>query len=425
MALLSTAISAPAVGQTEQEILDQCDREIEENRKSDATIRVLDAAGEPAAGVAVQVEQTRHDFLFGCNIYGFDRFQTAADNTTYKKRFEELFNYATLGFYWRWYEPERGKPNYSYTDKVVAWCTERGIRMKGHPLLWGYQSGIPTWSDGQPAAEIQRQRIIDIMRRYRGKIEFWEVVNEAAHIAEPKIDQPYRWARAADPQAYLIVNDFEVLADGCPKFFQLLRRAQAGGVPFDGIGIQAHEPRTMRFPLDQVRQILSHYATLGKALHITEFTPTSAGKPITGSGSSGIWDEAAQAEYAVKFYRVCFAHPAVVAITWWDLCDRKSWLDGGGMLRTDMTPKPVYHELKRLIHNRWNTRFEGNTDAAGRLAFCGFFGTYRIVVQAQGQRLEKEFLLKEDGPNEWTVGLPAASDRSAEAGAAAKAQNGP
>ena len=82
-------------------------------------------------------------------------------------------------------------------------------------------------------------------------------------------------------------------------------------MPFDGIGIQAHEPRDMRFPLDRVQEVLDQYAALGKELHITEFTPTSGGWKITGSHRKGVWDEAAQADYAVKFYRVCFANPAV------------------------------------------------------------------------------------------------------------------
>ena len=50
------------------------------------------------------VTQTGHEFLFGCNIYGFDHAKTKAQNDAYKQRFAELFNYATVGFYWRWYE---------------------------------------------------------------------------------------------------------------------------------------------------------------------------------------------------------------------------------------------------------------------------------------------------------------------------------
>ena len=288
----------------------------------------MDAEGKPVSGVKVTVEQTGHEFLFGCNIYMFDRYRNEAQNAAYKQRFEDLFNYATVGFYWRWYESQRGKPRYEYTDKVVEWCRQRGIRLKGHPLLWGNQAGIPPWSQGQPSPEIQRQRVLEIMQRYQGRIEFWEVVNEPSHLAEPKIDEPYRWARQADPQAYLIVNDYHVLADGCPGFLKLVTEAKQNGVPFDGIGIQAHEPRTMRFPLDRVQEILDQYASLGKELHITEFTPTSSGQKITGSHREGVWDEAAQADYAVKFYRVCFAHPSMRAITWWDLCDQGSWLPG-------------------------------------------------------------------------------------------------
>ena len=283
--------------------------------------------------------------------------------------------------------------------------------MKGHPLLWGNRAGVPPWSQGQPSPEIQRQRVRDIMGRYQNKIEFWEVVNEPSHLAEPKIDQPYRWAREADPRAYLIVNDYHVLADGCPGFFRLLSAAKQHGVPFDGIGIQAHEPRTMRFPLDRVQEILDRYASLGKELHITEFTPTSAGQKITGSHREGVWDEAAQADYAVKFYRVCFAHPSMRAITWWDLCDQGSWLPGGGMLRADMSPKPVYDQLKRLIHEEWKTRVTATTDADGRFSFRGFCGEYRVVIERPGGKVERQIQLHRGGPKDIVVTLTAATNR--------------
>jgi len=394
---------AEAAEKSERESVAATQAAIEKYRKADAKIRIVDADGRPLSGVKVSVEQMSHEFLFGCNSYMFERCKDEAQNAAYKRRFAELFNYATVGFYWRWYEPRRGKPDYQYTDKVVAWCREHGIRMKGHPLLWGDQAGVPSWSQGQPSPQIQRQRVQDIIGRYRGKIEFWEVVNEPSHLAEPKIDQPYRWARQADPRACLIVNDYYVLADGGPGFFKLLTAAKQNGVPFDGIGIQAHEPRTMRFPLDRVQEILDQYATLGKGLNITEFTPTSAGEKITGSYRDGFWDEVAQADYAVKFYRVCFAHPAMRAITWWDLSDQGSWLPGGGMLRADMSPKPVYQRLQRLIHEEWKTALHATTDNDGRLRFRGFCGTYRLVLDVQGRRLEQRFQVSKDMQKEVVI----------------------
>jgi len=395
-----------AAEKREREIVAGTEAAIEKYRKADAAIRVVDAAGQAMPGVHVSVEQTAHEFLFGCNIYGFDRLPDEKQNAAYKQRFAELFNYVTVGFYWRWYEPQRGSPNYQYTDKIVTWCREHGIRIKGHPLLWGDEAGVPPWSHGQPSPEIQRQRVQDIIGRYQGKIEYWEVVNEPSHLAEPKIDQPYRWARIANPRACLIVNDYYVLADGGPGFFKLLTSAKRNDVPFDGIGIQAHEPRTMRFPLDRVQEILDQYATLGKGLNITEFTPTSGKQKITASYREGVWDETAQADYAVKFYRVCFAHPAMKAITWWDLSDQGSWLPGGGMLRADMSPKPVYDQLKRLIHQEWKTALHATTDNDGRITFRGFCGKYRLVIVTPKGKIEKVIQLAKNSPPETVLTVP-------------------
>jgi len=387
-------VGAPVDDRNREEFLvEEARGEIEIYRKGEAEICVVDGQ-KPIQGASVSVDQISHEFLFGCNIYMFDRFKGAEENRAYRERFLELFNYATTGFYWRSYEPVPGQPQYEYTDKVVRWCERHGIRVKGHPLLWDHEAGRPLWADGeQPSAELQRRRVKEIIRRYRERIEFWEVVNEPSHCSGIEIDEPYRWAREADPKAKLILNDYHILADGHPPFFDLLRQAKMEGVPFDGIGIQAHEPRTMRFPLNQVRRVLDTYATLGKPLHITEFTPASGGQRITGSYLEGSWNEARQADYAEKFYTLCFSHPAVVAITWWDLCDRHSWLPGGGMLRSDLSAKPVYTRLWKLIHQEWHTRAKGRTDAHGCFRFRGFFGTYRARIRYGPRSLESTLRL--------------------------------
>ncbi|MGD0091633.1 MAG: hypothetical protein ABSE73_17085 [Planctomycetota bacterium] len=112
----------------EEAALKKAAEDTEKNRKSNATVRVTNAQGAPVAGAAVVIEQTRHDFLFGSNIYMFERFEKPEHNQAYSTQFAELLNYATTGFYWKSYEPEQGKPHYEYTDKVVAWCGAHGIR---------------------------------------------------------------------------------------------------------------------------------------------------------------------------------------------------------------------------------------------------------------------------------------------------------
>ena len=384
----------------EDAVLQGINEAIKENRMGSGTITVLDTKGNPVSGVSITIELKQHDFLFGGNISMFDRFETEQKNIIYKTRFKEMFNYATLPFYWASLDPK-----YTYTDKLVAWCRENGIRMKGHPLLWDTAAGIPPWSNGQPSMELQQAHVSEVMQRYKGTIEFWDVVNEPAHIPGIPIDNPYRWAREASPQAYLIVNDYGVLFDAYPPFFDLLKTANRNGVPFQGIGIQAHEPLDMAFPLDQVQAILDMYASIGKKIRITEFTPQSNGKRVTGSPWRDVWTEAQQADYAEKFYRVCFAHPAVTAITWWDLSDQGSWLEAGGMLRKDLTSKPVYESLKKLIHEEWRTSLSGTTDNLGRFQLSGFFGLYSVRLQINNISKEAVLQLGKGEKNEFTYNL--------------------
>lgn len=72
-ALVAKQELAEAAKKREREIVAATDAAIEKYRKADATVRVVDAAGRPVPGVKVAVEQTAHEFLFGCNIYMFDR----------------------------------------------------------------------------------------------------------------------------------------------------------------------------------------------------------------------------------------------------------------------------------------------------------------------------------------------------------------
>src|SRR5690349_2943425 len=85
---------------------------IERHRKGDATLRVEDASGKAITGAKVSIEQLSHEFLFGCNLFLFGRCGDSEREQAYRERFAALFNYATLGFYWRSYEPVQGKPNY-------------------------------------------------------------------------------------------------------------------------------------------------------------------------------------------------------------------------------------------------------------------------------------------------------------------------
>lgn len=80
-----------------------------EARKGTVNLHLTGANGEPLRNARMHIEQTDHDFLFGCGA--FDMLRAAGDGKDdpfYQERAKEwtdLFNFGTLSFYWGEYEP--------------------------------------------------------------------------------------------------------------------------------------------------------------------------------------------------------------------------------------------------------------------------------------------------------------------------------
>lgn len=122
------------------------------HRIAEATVTVLGPDGRPLRSTEVTVAQTRHDFLFG-NI-GFDFIPLANGETgdpaaapppfggagsrldELAERWFELFNQATLPFYWGGFEPVAGRPDTERLRRTAQWFVDRGVVVKGHPLVW-------------------------------------------------------------------------------------------------------------------------------------------------------------------------------------------------------------------------------------------------------------------------------------------------
>ena len=113
---------------------------IELNRKGNAVLLFEDAEGNPVTDVHAEIHQKGHDFRFGANIFMLDELETEEKNEKYKRAFAELFNQATLPFYWADLEPIQGQPRYAKdcpkmyrrpsTDLCVEFCEENGIEPK-------------------------------------------------------------------------------------------------------------------------------------------------------------------------------------------------------------------------------------------------------------------------------------------------------
>ena len=399
---------------TESEMLAQADARIEKYRKGDAVLQLVGPEGRPIeAGQMVQIEQLRHKFLFGCNIFKLGRCRNQNDNAAYEKYFAQLLNYATLPFYWWTYEPQAGQTDDARTRQIVRWCKEHQVTTKGHPLAWNFKD--PTWlsGTGETAMDKQFARIERCVGEFKNEIDIWDVVNEATHYdrAECKknaplltegitkmgvaayVRQAFQAAREAHPQATLLINDYRTDADYAKKIIGEL--VDKTGKPlYDVIGIQSHMHGGY-WGAQKTWQVCEDFAGFGKPLHFTEVTllsgtevwpPLQISPDPNFSWRSTPQGEQRQLEQVTEFYRVLFSHPAVEAITWWDFTDQGAWQGApAGLLREDMSPKPAYTELNRLIKEVWWTRTTTQAADNGQVKFRGFYGQYRLTVTtAQG-----------------------------------------
>ncbi len=424
----SAAFTRPLFAAQKQrnEILDQADARIEKYRKSDSVLKLAGPDGKPLRnGHAVKIEQKRHQFLFGCNIFKLHRCRTPEDNDAYAKRFAALLNFATLPFYWWNYERRQGRPDDERTDEIVRWCKAHNITTKGHPLAWNYVD--PRWLPNDPdkAMQLQLKRITRCVEKFKGDIDIWDVVNEATHYDREQLKkaapilteairkmgigayvrEAFKTARQANPKATLLINDYRTDPNYDKKVISELH--DGNGRPlYDVIGIQSHMHGGV-WPIRKTWEVCERFAKFGKPLHFTETTVVSGPKSQQGwlTTPEG---EKRQARQVAEFYRILFSHPAVEAITWWDFTDQNAWQRApAGLVRDDMTPKPAYEELEQLIKGKWWTKTQATTNTEGTVRFRGFLGEYEVSVQVDGKKLTGTFKLDKTAPDKIDIRMKA------------------
>lgn len=410
---------------------------IEQNRKGFVRIHVIDKEGNSVKGVKLKIKQKKHEFLHGANIFMLDELETNEKNDKYKELFKNVFNEATLPFYWSDLEPIEGKPRFEKNspkiyrrpapDLCLEYCEENGITPKAHCLT--YFPFHPDWVDKRDVRDMKQKleiRYKALAERYKDRINGWEVINELFctqdpwnknpfFISDEVLDWNFKLAEKYFHSNELIVNEATHLWKWChfaysrSGYYQMIKNGLEKGLRIDTIGMQFHVFETETDEIYHVNDlynpktlfdVMDTYQKLGKPLQITEITI-----PAYSDSSE---NEKIQAELIENLYSIWFSHKAVEAIIYWNLVDgyaafapQGDMTSGeniyrGGLLRFDMSIKPAYEMIHHLFAERWITNTEAETDGNGIAKFKGFYGDYE--VNADGKKFD--VTIKSNAENE-------------------------
>ena len=173
------------------------------------------------------------------------------------------------------------------------------------------------------------------MKRYKGKIQQWDVVNEVfeedgsprnsiwlRELGPSYIADAFRWAHAADPKAKLFLNDYNVEGVNAKStaYYELAKRLRAEGVPVQGFGAQGHLAIQYGFP-GQVAENLARFGALGMRTAFTEVDVRMI-LPVDETKS------ATQASYYRRLLDACLGARSCTSFTVWGFTDKYSWVPG-------------------------------------------------------------------------------------------------
>ncbi len=253
------------------------------------------------------------------------------------------FNYVTPGNEMKWdaLQPAPGQFNYGRADQIAQFAEQNGMALKGHTLLWYRQ--LPNWVQQlNTAADVRNAMLTHIqtvVSRFRGRVVAWDVVNEAWNddglsrrdlvfqrfLGDGYIDEAFRAARAADPDAKLFYNDFgtEDLSPKSDAVYAMLQGMIERGVPIDGVGLQMHTLNINGAPTiaDFIANI-DRLTALGLEVVLSEVDISTC-----SSGGSVAERLEAQRLRAYNIVAACVSRPGCTEITFWGVTDRYSWLD--------------------------------------------------------------------------------------------------
>lgn len=400
------------------ELLQKADA-VQENRTACNEAAMKSLSESLWAGEALVYERAKYrigkqaprpDFLFGCSY-----FPRAMDPESYRQRFTELFNYATVPAFFRgMVERQRGQVDFSRAEAILNALDKSAILVKGHTLIFMEPSVTPAWLKNLPFTEAEAtcvSYVRETVSRFRGRVNVWDVVNEA-HFQPPTSSgiagftreenveltiSALNAAREANATCFRLVNNTGTWCDYymgrtpsyCPEppfdapkriwcdnyrgqkpgrwqqnVYDYLSKLKEAGAEYEAVGLQYYYSGR---DMVEFERNLETFEGFGKPAHITEAGIPSSSAEVPkknwwGGGTDGAklvwhgdqWTESTQADWFEQLYTIAYSKPWVQAITTWDLSD-PAFVPHEGLLDENGRPKESYHRLAALL-SAWRQR---------------------------------------------------------------------
>jgi len=307
----------------------------------------------------------KNDFLIGAAIEN-----SQLDSEVHKQLFLKHFNSVTAENCMKMERlyPMGNKLDFTEADELVKFATDNNINIRFHTLIWHEQ--CPGWFflenretvSKEKLKERMKNHIMQVVGRYKGKIYAYDVVNEPIDgdqpdglkrnpyyniLGEEYIDLAFRWAREADPNAKLYINEiFSYQPHKRRALVNLVKRLKERGVPIDGIGMQMH--CTITDPtIGAFEAAIKAYSELGVEIQITELDMTVYDGYQKGSYRyihPRLLNE--QAHRIKDIFSIINKYKdSVKSVTFWGMADDHTWLNYHFVERNDW-PLPFDVNLK-------------------------------------------------------------------------------
>lgn len=393
---------------------------IEQHRKADVTVQVVDLAGQPVENAMVVLEQQSHAYQFGTavatqqyrwmrktganpsresslvalDIPGnpLDREKAVADARRYFSEIVANFNYFVTenGLKAQAWAGDWAGFRLEDTFGAIQYLTDQGLEAKGHVLVWPGWKNAPLYmkehgTDPAVLDRLVKAHIVDIGSTMNGKVGSFDVMNEAFNnndfmeiIGNQVMTEWFKLADQVLPDARLCVNDFLLIANGgrytekLDFYEDLVGQLLEEGAPLDVIGFQHHYRHTFLTSPERVWELCDRYSRFNLPLECSEFDVS-------------IEDEQLQADFTRDLLTAWFAHPSTRAFLFWGFWEEAHWLPDAALITRDWRKKPNYHAYRDLVFNKWWSGWEeSRTGSDGLTTSRVFHGTYTVTIIRDG-----------------------------------------